>query len=90
MGTIVHSQVQKIAQVTQQFAKLKVDIEDSGGLLIKKQKDLILEKRNTLLKEKGELESDINQNIKKLEEIRENIKQFDEKSLHEKNETQKR
>ncbi|KAL0280264.1 UNVERIFIED_CONTAM: hypothetical protein PYX00_001608 [Menopon gallinae] len=90
MGTIVHSQVQKIAEVTQQFAKLKVDIEDSGGSLIKKQKDLILEKRNTLLEEKSELENEVKENSKKLEEIRENIKQFDEKFLEENNEKQKR
>ncbi|KAK6629505.1 hypothetical protein RUM43_003322 [Polyplax serrata] len=78
MGTIVNSQVQKIAQVSEQFAKLKGDIEDSGSSLIKKQKDMMIEKKNLLLEEKIQLEKEIEDNTQKSVRIQQDLKNFGE------------
>lgn len=76
MGNIVNSQVQKIAQVSQHFAKLKVDVEDSGTSLIKKQKVMMIEKKNLLLEERKKLEEEIEIIKSKSDKIKEDLKTF--------------
>lgn len=86
MGNIVNSQVQKIAQVSEKFAKLKLEVEDSGSL-IRKQKDMILEKRNILSEQKKELEKEIEKDSQNLLQIKEALKQFDENKIDKENES---
>lgn len=68
MGTLVNSQINKIAQVSQHFDKLRGEIKSTGSAFMKKQRHMVIERKNLLMEEKNTLIQEIEE--KKLECIK--------------------
>lgn len=86
MGNIVHLQVQKIAQVSKQFAKLKMDVQGSNSSLTRIQKDIVLYNKNSLFSDKEELGREIELQGRNLLHIQQKLKQFNENKIASENE----